>query len=51
MKKTWMILSLVFGLLFFVLGCGADSTAVQGFGAIIMLPGLFSLLDRIWPEK
>ena len=51
MKTKWIILSLVFGLLFFGLGCMADSVAVEGIGAIVFFPGLIGLLEKIWPEE
>ena len=50
MKTKWIILSLVFGLLFFGLGCMADSVAVEGIGAVAFFPGLIGLLEKIWPE-
>ena len=51
MKTKWIILSLVFGLLFFGLGCMADSVAVEGIGAFAFFPGLIGLLEKIWPEE
>ena len=48
MKTKWIILLLVFGLLFFGLGCLADSVAVEGIGAVAFFPGLIGLLERIW---
>lgn len=51
MKNKWIILSLVFGLLFFALGCLVDLFAVEGFGAIVLFPGLIGLLEKIWPEE
>ena len=50
MKTKWIILSLVLGLLFFGLGCLADSVAVEGIGTIVFFPGLIGLLEKIWPE-
>ena len=50
MKTKWIILSLVLGLLFFALGCMADSVAVEGIGAIGFFPGLIGLLEKVWPE-
>ena len=50
MKTKWMVLLLVLGLLFFGLGCLADSVAVEGIGAVVFFPGLIGLLERIWPE-
>ena len=50
MKIKWGILLLVSGLLFFGLGCMADSVAVEGIGAVAFFPGLVGLLERIWPE-
>ena len=38
MKTKWIILSLVFGLLFFGLGCMADSVAIEGIGAVAFFP-------------
>ena len=51
MKTKWIILSLVFGLLFFGLGCMGDSVAVEGIGAVALFPGLIGLLEKIWPEE
>ena len=51
MKTKWIILSLVFGLLFFGLGCMADSVAVEGIGAVAFFPGLIGLLEKIWSEE
>lgn len=51
MKTKWIILLLVFGLLFFGLGCMVDSVAVEGIGAIVFFPGLIGLLEKIWPEE
>lgn len=51
MKTIWMILSLVFGLLFFALGCSMASDAIEYFGVLVMIPGLIGLCDAIWPEK
>ena len=51
MKAIWMILSLVFGLLFFALGCSVDIDAIQYVGVLVMIPGLIGLCDAIWPEK
>ena len=51
MKTKWIILLLVFGLLFFGLGCMADSVAVEGIGAVAFFPGLIGLLEKIWPEE
>ena len=50
MKTKWIILLLVFGLLFFGLGCKANSVAIEGFGAIVLFPGLIGLFEKIWPE-
>lgn len=50
MNTTWIILSLVFGILFFSLYYVSNSVAIEGFGAITSSPGLFSLLEKIWPE-
>ncbi len=51
MKAVWMPLSLVFGVLFFFLGCAMDSTMIEGFGAIVLVSGLIGLLERLWPEE
>ena len=51
MKAIWMILSLVFGLLFFALGCSLRADTIQYFGVLVMIPGLIGLCDAIWPEK
>ena len=51
MKAIWMILSLVFGLLFFALGCAVAIDAIEYFGVLVMIPGLIGLCDAIWPEK
>ena len=51
MKPIWILLSLVFGILFFFLGCMVDSSMVQGFGAVVLLPGLIGLLEKLWPEE
>ena len=50
MKTKWVILLLVLGLLFFGVGCLADSVAVEGVGAIALFPGLTGAMERIWPE-
>ena len=50
MKTSWIILSLVFGLLFFVLGCVAHADLFQYFGAIVLTPGLIGFLEKFWPE-
>ena len=52
MKAIWMILSLVFGLSIFWLGCAFPKVEViQYFGAIVLFPGLIGLCDALWPEK
>ncbi|MBQ2172330.1 MAG: hypothetical protein II454_03950 [Bacteroidales bacterium] len=51
MKAIWIFLSLLFGLLFFGLGCMIDAVAVEGFGAVVLFPGLIGLLGKIWPEE
>ena len=51
MKTIWMILSLVFGLLFFSLGCMNGADKVQYFGAILLFVGLIGLFEKIWPEE
>ena len=50
MKTVWIILSLVFGLLFFALGCSSGADIIQYFGAIVLIPGLFGFVDKLWPE-
>ena len=50
MKWKWIILSLVMGLLFFMLGCMAKVDAIQYFGTVVLIPGLLGLLYKIWPE-
>ena len=49
MKIKWVILLLVSGLLFFGLGCMADSVAIEGIAAIAFFPGLTGVMERIWP--
>ena len=51
MKTIWILLSLVFGVLFFFLGAAMDSTMIEGFGAIVLVPGLIGLLEKLWPEE
>lgn len=51
MKAIWIILSLVFGVLFFIYGCLKGADMIQYFGAIVMLPGLIGLLEKLWPEE
>lgn len=51
MRITWIILSLVFGLLFFALGCAVDSTIAEGLGACLLLAGVVPLMERVWPEE
>lgn len=50
MRTKWIILLFVLGLLFFGLGCMADSVAVEGIGAVAFFPGLTGAMERIWPE-
>ena len=50
MKIKWGILLLVSGLLFFGLGCLADSVAVEGIGAVALFPGLTGVMERVWKE-
>ena len=50
MKAIWIVLSLVFGLLFFALGCMKGADTIQYFGVVVLLPGLIGLLEKIWPE-
>ena len=47
MKIKWGILLLVLGLLFFGLGCMADSVAIEGIGAIALFPGLTGVMEMI----
>lgn len=51
MKTIWILLSLVFGILFFFIGCVVDVLIVELFGAIVMFPGLIGLLEKLWPEE
>ena len=51
MYKQSYLLQLVFGVLFFFLGCAMDSTMIEGFGAIVLVPGLIGLLEKLWPEE
>lgn len=51
MKWKWIILSMLMGVLFFALGCSAHVDMLQYLGAIILIPGLFGLLYKIWPER
>ncbi len=51
MKTKWIILSLVFGLLFFGLGCMGDSVAVEGISAVTFFSELIGLLEKILPEE
>lgn len=51
MKAIWIILSFVFGLLFFALGCSLGADKLQYFGAIVLIPGLIGLCDALWPEE
>ena len=51
MKAIWIILSLVFGVLIFAWGCMGNSIMFQGVGAVIMVPGLIGLLEKVFPEK
>ena len=51
MKAIWIILSLVFGLLFFALGCSLRADVVEYFGVIVLIPGLIGLCDALWPEE
>lgn len=50
MKWKWILLSLVMGLLFFMLGCMAKADPIQYFGTVVLIPGLLGLLYKIWPE-
>ncbi len=51
MKWKWIILSLVMGLLFFILGCVAHADVIQYFSVIVLCPGLLGLMYKIWPEE
>lgn len=51
MKTIWVILSLLFGILFFALGCLVDAVAVEAFGAAFIFVGLIGLFGKIWPEE
>ena len=51
MKAIWIILSFVFGLLFFALGCSLHADVVEYFGVIVLIPGLIGLCDALWPEE
>lgn len=51
MKTIWSLFSLVFGILFFFIGCVVDVLIVELFGAIVMFPGLIGLLEKLWPEE
>ena len=51
MKAIWILLSLVFGVLFFFIGCLVDALVIELFGAIVLVPGLIGLLERLWPEE
>ena len=48
MKTIWMILSLLFGLLFFALGCYGEADMIQYFGAAFIFAGLIGLFEKIW---
>lgn len=50
-KTKWLFLLLVFGLVFFGLGCMSDLVTVEGFGANVFFPGLTGWFERIWPEE
>ena len=51
MKPIWILLTLVFGVLFFFLGCVVDVLVIEVFGAIVLVPGLIGLLEKLWPEE
>lgn len=51
MKTIWMILSLLFGILIFALGCLVDVVAVEAFGAVFIFVGLIGWFEKIWPEE
>ena len=50
MKTFWMYFWIVFGLLIYVAGCAESSMSSSLLGAIIMLPGILEVGNRIWPE-
>ena len=47
---TWVIISLAFGFLLYLLGLGVDSMAISIFGAFFIAIGIF-IIDAIWSEK
>lgn len=51
MKAIWIILSLVFGLLIFALGCSMAKDVIEYIGVIVLIPGLIGLCDALWPEE
>lgn len=51
MKAIWILLSLLFGALFFFVGCAVDVLVIEFFGAIVLLLGLIGLLEKLWPEE
>lgn len=50
MTKFWWIFALLFGILFFALGCLSAADMIQYFGAALVFAGLIGLLEKIWPE-
>ena len=50
MKPIYVVLFLLFGILFFALGCMADSIIIEGFGACLLFVGVVPVLGKIWPE-
>ena len=40
---------LLFGILFFALGCYVDAVTVEAFGAAFIFAGLIGLFEKIWP--
>ena len=51
MKTILIILLLVLGLAVYALGCSASSMAISMIGSFFMLPALFGLGDKLFPEK
>jgi len=50
-KTIWIVLALVFGALFFWLGCLVGADPVQYFGAACLFVGLIGLFEKFWPEE
>ena len=51
MKIKWMSLSLVIGLLIFVVGCVVDILVFELFGAFVLFPFIAGITEKILPEK